>query len=153
MTHICVTNLGHHWFTLWLVACSAPNHYLNQCCIVVNWTLTNKIQSNCVRNSNIFIQENAFENVFWKMLAILSHPQCVKNEALYGCQFFKRVAVTWLKIGPPDNSPGNCHQSDMPDEDQTKQNINDGYCYASPTLRKNLIFCSFSTIFTINSLI
>ena len=28
-------------------------------------------------NSYIFIQENAFENVVWKMSAILSQPQCV----------------------------------------------------------------------------
>ena len=30
------------------------------------------------RNSYIFIQENPFENVVWKMAAILSRPQCVK---------------------------------------------------------------------------
>ena len=28
---------------------------------------------------HISIQENAFENVFWKMVAILSQPQCVKT--------------------------------------------------------------------------
>ena len=30
------------------------------------------------RNSNIFIHENAFESVIWKIAAILSRPQCVK---------------------------------------------------------------------------
>ena len=30
-------------------------------------------------NSCIFIQGNAFENVVWKMAAILSRPQCVKT--------------------------------------------------------------------------
>ena len=40
--HICVTNLGHHWFRWWLVTWSVPSHYLNQCCIIVNWTLRNK---------------------------------------------------------------------------------------------------------------
>ena len=29
---------------------------------------------------DIFIQENAFENVVWKMAAILSRPQCVNTE-------------------------------------------------------------------------
>ena len=38
----------------------------------------NKLQSNLNRNSNIVIQENAFENVVWKMAVILSRPQCVK---------------------------------------------------------------------------
>ena len=32
------------------------------------------------RNSYIFIQENPFENVVWKMAAILSRPQCVNVE-------------------------------------------------------------------------
>ena len=32
------------------------------------------------QNLNIFIQENAIENVVWKMEAILSRPQCVKIE-------------------------------------------------------------------------
>ena len=31
------------------------------------------------RNSYIFIQENAFQNVVWKMAAILSRPRCVKD--------------------------------------------------------------------------
>ena len=34
-------------------------------------------QWNFNRNSNIFIQENAFENVVWKMAAILSRSQFV----------------------------------------------------------------------------
>ena len=54
-----------------------PSHYLNQCWFIVNWTLTNKLQWNFNRNSSIFIQENGIENVVWKMVAILSCPQCV----------------------------------------------------------------------------
>ena len=64
------------------MACLSPSQNLNQCCIIVNWTLRNKLQSNCIRNSKIFIQENAFENVIWKMSAILSWPQCVKFMAV-----------------------------------------------------------------------
>ena len=45
----------------WLVTWLAPSHYLNQCWIVVNWTLRNKFQWNLNQNSNIFIQENVFE--------------------------------------------------------------------------------------------
>ena len=36
--HICIGELGHHWFRQWCVACSAPSHYLNQCWLIVNWT-------------------------------------------------------------------------------------------------------------------
>ena len=42
----------------------------------VNQTTGNKFQRNLNQNSYIFIQENAFENV-WKMAAILSRTQCV----------------------------------------------------------------------------
>ena len=69
---------NHHCFRQWLVAWPAPSHYLNQCWDIVNWTLRNKLHWNFNRYSYIFIQENSFENVVWKMAAILSRPQCVK---------------------------------------------------------------------------
>ena len=55
------------------------SHYLNQCWHVVNWTLENKFLWNLNPNSNIFIQENVFENVVINMVNILSWPQCVKS--------------------------------------------------------------------------
>ena len=61
--HICVGDLGQHWFQKWLVAYSAPSHYLNQCCDIVNWTLSSKLQWNLNRNSDILIHENAFQNI------------------------------------------------------------------------------------------
>ena len=36
---------------IWLVACSAPSHYLNQCWNIVNCTHGNKLQWNFNRNS------------------------------------------------------------------------------------------------------
>ena len=42
------------------------------------WNLRNKLQWNFRRNSYIFIQENAFENIACETAAILSRPQCVK---------------------------------------------------------------------------
>ena len=65
-----------------VVTWSAPSHYLNQHWNYVNWTLRNKLQWNLIRNSYIFIQENIFQNVFWKMEAILSQPQCVNGWVL-----------------------------------------------------------------------
>ena len=61
VTHICVSNL-----TI-------------QCWIIINWTLRNKLQWNIHRNSNLFIQENAFESVVCETAVILSRPQCVKS--------------------------------------------------------------------------
>ena len=61
-----------------LPAYLAPSHYLNQCWVIVNWTLRNKLQWNFNRNYNIFIQENAFENFVCEMAAILSQHQCLQ---------------------------------------------------------------------------
>ena len=43
----------------------------------LHWALRNDLQWNFNWNQYIFIQINAFENV-WKMASILSRPQCVK---------------------------------------------------------------------------
>ena len=51
---------------------------------IVNWALRNKLQWNFVWNSNIFIQENALENVVCEMASILSRPQCVKGSQEVG---------------------------------------------------------------------
>ena len=40
---MCVSESGQHWFILWIIPYSAPNHFLNQCCVIVNWTLRNKL--------------------------------------------------------------------------------------------------------------
>ena len=63
-----------------------PSHYLNQCWNIVDGTLRNKLQWNCNWNSNSSIPENAFESVVCKMVAILSLPQCVKQEHWYRCR-------------------------------------------------------------------
>ena len=77
VTHTCVSKIDQHWLSQWLVASSAPNHYLNQCWFIVNWNLNNKPQLNSTRNSNIIIQEDAFQTVVRKLAAILSRPQCI----------------------------------------------------------------------------
>ena len=48
----------------------SPSHYLN-CCLIVNWTLGNKLQWNLNRNKTLFIHGNAFETVVCEMVAIL----------------------------------------------------------------------------------
>ena len=68
--HICGSELGQLWFIYWLVAWSAPSHYLNQCWSYVNWGLRNNLQWHFNRYSYFFIQRNAFENVVSEMAAI-----------------------------------------------------------------------------------
>ena len=70
----------------------APSHYLNQCRNIVDWTLRNKLQWNFKRNSYIFIQENAFENVVWKMAAICLGLNVLSQLAKWACP-----------RGPPEN--------------------------------------------------
>ena len=76
-THICVGKLSTIGSDNGLSPGQAPSHYLIHCWNNVNWTLGNKLQWNFNRNSNIFIQGNAFENVVCEMASILSRPQCV----------------------------------------------------------------------------
>ena len=70
VTHICVSQL---------ITIVSDNDYLKQWWNIVIWTRGKKFKGNLNRNLYIFIQENAFENVVWKMSAILSRPQCVKQ--------------------------------------------------------------------------
>ena len=73
----------------------APNHYLNQCWNIVNWTFMNKLQWNYNRNWNIFIQENALKNGVCEMASILSWPQCVNS--LWPSDHM--VTYFWVSIG------------------------------------------------------
>ena len=79
MTPICVGKVTIIGSDNGLSPWAAPSHYLNQCWIIVNWILRNKRRWNLNWNSNIFIHENALENVVCEMASILSGPQCVKN--------------------------------------------------------------------------
>ena len=45
VTDIWVIELGHHRIRWWLVVCSAPSHYVNQCWLTVNWTLGCRLRS------------------------------------------------------------------------------------------------------------
>ena len=82
MTHTNMRQLTNHdCLRWWLVVWWATSHYLNQCFNVVNWTLWNKFQWNLYRNLYVFIQENAFENFVWKLVDILSRPQCVNGRS------------------------------------------------------------------------
>ena len=89
VTHICVGKL-----TAW----TAPSHYLNQCWNIVNWTLGSKLQWDFNRNSNIFIEENTFENAVCEMWFISSGPQCVNLHYSYLLQMTYSNTYFWMKI-------------------------------------------------------
>ena len=90
VTHICVVKLtiissdnglspGRHQAIIWTnagILLIGP--------FILHW--------NDNQDSYIFIQENAFENIVWKMAAILSRPQCV-NVVLY-----RTIYPYWLLL-------------------------------------------------------
>ena len=77
--YICVSKLSLIGSDngLWPGRCQV-NIWTNAGILLIG-TLGTKIQWNLNRNLYIFIQENAFTNVVWKMVAILSRPQCVNR--------------------------------------------------------------------------
>ena len=72
---ICVSELGQHWFRLWLVGCPAPSHYLNKWWNIVNWTLRNKLQWSLIEIHSLF-QEKALYYVVCEMAAIRRGGGC-----------------------------------------------------------------------------
>ena len=42
--HICITQLGHHLFRWWLVACSVPSHWLKKWWLPINHIPRKKLQ-------------------------------------------------------------------------------------------------------------
>ena len=71
-----------------------PSHYLNQCWVIVNWTLRNKLQWNLSRNTKVFIDKNAFKIVVCEMAAILSRGRWVNSLVTTECVFhFKCISI------------------------------------------------------------
>ena len=87
MPHICVCELCLHW----LVTCLAPSHCLNQCWLIVNWTLWNKLQWNWNQNSNF-----SFLKMYLKMLSAKWRPFC--SGRWVNIKSTRHFCLVWLKI-------------------------------------------------------
>ena len=78
-----------HWIgsaLLQITACRlfGAEPYLDQCWVVVNWTLTNKLQWNSIQNAILFIQENASYETLWKTQKVLnSHYATFSNNWIW----------------------------------------------------------------------
>ena len=107
--HIC-SESGQHWFRQWLVAYSVPGHYLNQCWVIVNWTIRNKIQWNFNQNIKYVIHENVSENIICEMGPILSRGRWVNvnihsyQYEIFWCGSMVATRLLFLFSGnsPPD---------------------------------------------------
>ena len=129
---------NHHWFRQWLVAWSAPSHFLNQCWDIVNWTLRNKLQWNFNRYSNIFIQENAFENGVCERASILSRPQCVNINILWPSVAKWHHMVTWNCV--------NIGSGNLPEASDSTVSAVQWISQHSPIIMQTVIFIQILTI-------
>ena len=75
------TSLVH---VTWPVACLAPSHYMYQWWLIVNLILMNRLQWNFNQNLHIFLQENAFKNVWKNFNHFVQASMCLlKFDATY----------------------------------------------------------------------
>ena len=78
LPHIWVSESGQHWFRWWLVAYWSPSHHLNQCCVIINWTLRDKLQWNFSQNT-----KNAkYTKLHLKISSVKWWPFCSGGEEL-----------------------------------------------------------------------
>ena len=91
---ISISKWGHHWFTYWLFVIKPLFHECWLIHVIINWALRNKLQWNFKLNTILFIQVNAFENVVYEMLAILSLPSFTNAGFLY--YYFLDLMINFL---------------------------------------------------------
>ena len=96
VTHICISELGQHWFKYWLVACSAPSHYLNQWRLIVNWTLRNKFQWISIQNTKFLLMEMHLKMCNNAMLCMLSDGRCIIH-SMHGQNSFHEINIRMYK--------------------------------------------------------
>ena len=81
--HIYISESGQHWYRQWFVAYLSPSHYLNQCWVIANWTLRNKLQWNFNQNTQHFIHKTSSANTVCEMAAILSRGRWVNLHTMW----------------------------------------------------------------------
>ena len=80
-------NFCQHCFRLWCVS------WRQQLRIFVSWTLKNQFQWNFNQNADIFFQAKTFGNVVFKLLIILSRPQCVNMWFIVTFKCVKKLSL------------------------------------------------------------
>ena len=67
--------------------------WLKQSCVIVNWSLKNKLHWTFDQNTKLFIDENASETIVCEMAAILPMGNEFKSEDVQ-----KRTMIIWYNI-------------------------------------------------------
>ena len=114
VTHVCVTELSHHWFRWLRVVCLAPRQHMIQC-----WRthhrldLTNKIRWNFNQNTKIFFAQKCIlkrlrqtfcvcRNVWIIIIIYIVNPDDKKNQMGHQVEFRWLFCPYFLKY--PDSS-------------------------------------------------
>ena len=71
MPHVCVSELGQHWFRKWLVAYSAPSHYLTSAVVLSIGSLGTNMNEILIT-----IQKVSFTKMHLKILSVKQRPFC-----------------------------------------------------------------------------
>ena len=82
--HMCIGELGCHWFKQRLAALSARNNSRNHCWIIVNWTPRNHASIKFNWNSNIRIVVYKMATIFVVMSSCVCARMCVCARAWVG---------------------------------------------------------------------
>ena len=89
MVFICVSELGHHWLKLWLVACPASRHYVNGRRRFANCTLGNKLSKKIQIfpfNKMHLIISSAKWQPYCLGLNVLTVAAEIKHPGVYSCR-------------------------------------------------------------------
>ena len=78
-TITCCLTTPSHYLNYVDLSSTKPSHYLNQCWVIVNWNLRDKLQWKFNQNTKLFIQENASEKIVCEKAAILSRGGWAKG--------------------------------------------------------------------------
>ena len=99
-----------------IIACRlwVPSHYLNQCWVIVNGTLRNKLQWNSNQNTKVFIHENASQH-YDDIIMIAMASQITNLTIVYSTVYSDAdqrkhrssasLAFVWGSHRGPGNSP------------------------------------------------
>ena len=76
--------IWRHWIwsglvQQWFVTCYVPSNYINQCWIVINWSLRNKLYFNFINQVQII----SFKGMHLKMLSAKCFFFCVLNDVRF----------------------------------------------------------------------
>ena len=92
---------NHHWFRYWLVALSAPNHYLNQCWNAVIGSLGTRFRDIFIEMDTFSFTKNAFENVVREVAAVGSRSHGIKDKMQFqGFKVSMEITITYAYMRP-----------------------------------------------------